>query len=498
RTARAVILIGAADLVFRFLEIGQHVVKAPADIAELAPAVIILVLAAHIEQAVDRARSAQHFSARLKNLAAAESRLGLGLVHPVDTLVLEQFSVADRHVDPDIAVLRAGLEQQHGMSAVGAQAIGEHASSRTRADDDIVEFRDVMRAVLVHPCPRTRAALLGRAWLRPQPGADPRRTGSGGSLKGQSQKRAISIDACASGQRQSTDHTGGNRTMKISRRLAVASFAALALLARGAASHGETIRVGLPTKTYWPTTVAETAVRQKLFEKEGITAELTIYRSGAETFEGMAAGAADIILDPPSLVSAGRKKGVMSKIVANATMGNFGWQLMVPTKSTLDVKDLNGKKVAITAAGSGSDILALWTIQDRKIDFTRVPVGGGGLVPNLLAGNVDAAVVYSPLSYQILKSGEGRTLIDYYAEVPSNLTGGWIVTDKFVAEKPQVVQKALNALYGAVAFMRANRDATVKLIADLYEIPPDIAALEYENSIMKLETDGDMAAQNVL
>jgi NitT/TauT family transport system substrate-binding protein len=274
-------------------------------------------------------------------------------------------------------------------------------------------------------------------------------------------------------------------------------LAAFAFVATSAAAQAETIRVGLPTKTYWPTTVAETAVRQKLFEKEGLTAELTIYRSGAETFEGMAAGAADIILDPPSLVSAGRKKGVMSKIVSNASMGNFGWQLMVPAKSTLDVKDLNGKKVGITAAGSGSDLLALWTIQDRKIDFTRVPVGGGGLVPNLMAGNIDAAVVYSPLSFQILKSGDARTLIDYATAVPPNLTAGWIVLDKFAEAKPQVVQKALNALYGAVAFMRANRDATVKLIADLYEMPPEIAALEYENTILKLETDGNMAAPNV-
>jgi len=280
--------------------------------------------------------------------------------------------------------------------------------------------------------------------------------------------------------------------MKLSRLLP-----ALAALLTVSVANAETVRIGLPTKTYWPTTIAETAVKQKLFEKEGITPELTIFRSGAETFEGLAAGAADIILDPPSLVSAGRKKGVLSKIVANAAMGNFGWQLMVPIKSTLAVKDLNGKKVGITAAGSGSDLLALWTIQDRKIDFTRVPVGGGGLVPNLLAGNVDAAVVYSPLSYQMLKSGEARTLIDYFAEVPSNLTGGWIVTDKFVAEKPQVVQKALNALYGAVAFMRANRDATVKLIADLYEIPPEIAGLEYDNTIMKLETSGDMSAPNI-
>jgi NitT/TauT family transport system substrate-binding protein len=45
--------------------------------------------------------------------------------------------------------------------------------------------------------------------------------------------------------------------------------------------------------------------------------------------------------------------------------------------------------------------------------------------------------------------------------------------------------------------MRDNRDTTVKLIADLYEMPAEIAALEYENTILKLETDGNMAAADV-
>jgi NitT/TauT family transport system substrate-binding protein len=45
--------------------------------------------------------------------------------------------------------------------------------------------------------------------------------------------------------------------------------------------------------------------------------------------------------------------------------------------------------------------------------------------------------------------------------------------------------------------MRADRDVTVKLIADLYEMPAEIAGLEYDNTIMKLETDGNMAAANV-
>src|SRR5258705_11518412 len=154
--------------------------------------------------------------------------------------------------------------------------------------------------------------------------------------------------------------------MRITRRHILATIAAATVLgASGIAQAADTVRIGLPTKTYWPTTIAETAVRQKLFEKEGIAAELTIYRGGAETFEAMAAGAADVILDATSLPAAGRKKGVMSKVVANASMGSFGWQLMVLAKSPLDGQELNGQKVAINFASSGSHLLALWTIQEK-------------------------------------------------------------------------------------------------------------------------------------
>ena len=140
RAADAVKIVGAALLVFGLLEIGQHVVIAPALIAVLAPAIVVLVLAANIEQAVDRTRSAQHLAARLKHGSPVQSRLGLGLVHPVDGFFLEQPAIAERHVDPEIGILRAGLEQQHRILAVRAQAIGEHASGRARTDDDVVEF----------------------------------------------------------------------------------------------------------------------------------------------------------------------------------------------------------------------------------------------------------------------------------------------------------------------------------------------------------------------
>ena len=254
------------------------------------------------------------------------------------------------------------------------------------------------------------------------------------------------------------------------------------------------VRIGVPTKTYFPTIIAETSIRQKLFDKEGIDAELTIYRSGAEGFEALAAGATDLIYNSSSSVAAGIVKGVKSKCVANGGLGYYGWHLVVkPDSPITKLSELAGKKVGITSAGSGSDILARWTMADQKIQFTRVPLGGGGLVPNLLTGNVDATVLYSPLTYQMMQAKQARSIGDFGELVPPHSTGSWIATDKLIAERPQALQKALNALYGGLAFLRApkNRQAAVKLIAEIDEIPEPIAAAELDGNIVKLSTDGE-------
>jgi NitT/TauT family transport system substrate-binding protein len=279
------------------------------------------------------------------------------------------------------------------------------------------------------------------------------------------------------------------------RSLLIGGAAAVAVPNVVGAQGGNSIRIGVPTKTYWPTIIAETAIRQKLFDKEGIKAELTIYRSGAEGFEAIAAGAADLILNSSSSVAAGLNKGVNVRCVANGANGYYGWYLVVKTDSPITkVAELAGKKVGITSAGSGTDILARWTIAEHKIDFTRVPLGGGGLVPNLLTGNIDATVLYSPLTYKVIDEKVARPLIDYGAAVPAHSNSAWIASDKIIKERPQVVQKAINALYGGLAFLtaEANRAAAVKLIAEIDEIPEAIAARELDGNIKHLSRAGEM------
>ena len=273
---------------------------------------------------------------------------------------------------------------------------------------------------------------------------------------------------------------------------------ALGALFIGQANAQDVIKIGCPTKTYFPTILANVAKEKGLFEKEGLKPEITIYRGGGETFEAITAGSADLGTVAVPLVATSRKRGVLTKIVGASGDEWSGWILAVKTDSPVkSVKELDGKKVGITSAGSGTDTLALWSQGANKVTFQRTPVGGGGLVPNLLNNNLAAAVIYSPLSYQVVSENKVRVLTDYATAMPPNLIGGWAATEKNLNDRRAFIQKGLNALYGALEYMRNNPDYAIKFIATNNELSPEIAKMEYEKTFMKLSRDGQTKLASV-
>jgi ABC-type nitrate/sulfonate/bicarbonate transport system substrate-binding protein len=287
--------------------------------------------------------------------------------------------------------------------------------------------------------------------------------------------------------------------MTLRKPLRLAAFAAGALLTTTmAAQAADLVRIGVPTKTYWPTILVTAGIENGIFEKEGLEAEMTIYRGGAETFEAVAADSADIGNVAAALVAIARTRGVDTKLVGNGADEWSGWILGVKTDSPItDPKELDGKNVGITSAGSGTDQLALWAQTQSGVEFNRVPVGGGGLVPNLLNDNLDAAVIYSPLSYQEVANGTVRVLVDFATAMPPNLTGGWAVKDSTLEERPDFVRRTLNAIYGSLQFMLDNRDYAIDLIATNNELPVEIATMEYDKTFGRLSRDGQMTLDSV-
>jgi NitT/TauT family transport system substrate-binding protein len=287
------------------------------------------------------------------------------------------------------------------------------------------------------------------------------------------------------------------RATFVALQVAALAVGALVGLSTGAVAQ-EVIRIGCPTKTYFPTILATVAKEKGLFEKEGLRPEITIYRGGAETFEAIAAGSADLGTVAVPLVATSRKRGVLTRIVGANGDEWSGWILGVKADSPIkSAKELNGKKVGITSAGSGTDTLALWAQSEHKVTFSRIAVGGGGLVPNLLNNNLGAAVIYSPLSYQVTSEGKVRVLIDFATAMPPNLIGGWTATEKALTERRAFIQKGLNALYGALEYMRNNPDYAIKTIATNNELPTEIARMEYEKTFLRLSRDGQTKVASV-
>ena len=124
-------------------------------------------------------------------------------------------------------------------------------------------------------------------------------------------------------------------TTKSMARLAVLVALGALLSLPAAAPAQETIRIGCPTKTYFPTILATVAKEKGLFEKEGLRPEITIYRGGGETFEAIAANSADLGPVAVPLVATSRKRGVLTKIVGGNGDEWSGWILGVKTASPI-------------------------------------------------------------------------------------------------------------------------------------------------------------------
>src|SRR6266446_147010 len=132
--------IGAALVTFRTLEIRQHLLPRPALASKRCPVVIVGVMAADIDHAVDRARSAQRLAARLVASASVEPRLRHCLEGPVVDfrLARQHCRHADRRPDDNTPTLAAGLDQADGDLVIFRKASRERRAGRATACEDII------------------------------------------------------------------------------------------------------------------------------------------------------------------------------------------------------------------------------------------------------------------------------------------------------------------------------------------------------------------------
>src|SRR5262249_58322381 len=123
------------------------------------------------------------------------------------------------------------------------------------------------------------------------------------------------------------------------------------------------------------------------------------------------------------------------------------WHIVAMASSPFRaVADLAGKKIGVTAKGATTDFYALWAAKRAGVQIETIPVGAPALIPTLKSGQIDVAVLNSPLSFRLIVPGEGRSLVDLGKEIEPTLPDLPVPPQSLIDRHPHPVNRTLRPI----------------------------------------------------
>lgn len=267
----------------------------------------------------------------------------------------------------------------------------------------------------------------------------------------------------------------------------------------GTSGELETVRVAVMTNnvTQWVATVGE---EEGIYEKNGITLEVTEFAAGINTADAVVLGQADIgnMADYALVNRIGSVDNSNLRILASTEVSNesnTGQSLYVNPNKIKEIGDLAGAPMA-TVPGTVVDYYVAKTYEYAKIaeadqNIIRLSDFAAG-VTAAETGDIDA----------VWASGNNaQKLSDYGFEPLINqadlgiFTNAYLFsTDSYLASNESTLEKYLKAYQETIDWILANKDAAAKIIEEQNNTPQDVflASLESEDYRLALkQTDVD-------
>ncbi|WP_210324182.1 ABC transporter substrate-binding protein [Azorhizobium oxalatiphilum] len=157
----------------------------------------------------------------------------------------------------------------------------------------------------------------------------------------------------------------------------------------------------------------------------------------------------------------------------------------MPDSPIKSLKDLEGKKVAITSPKGVSEMLLLMALKEQGVDASKVErVASGGYVNGLTMleqGAVAAAVLIEPLS--IIRADKYRTVVNYGKVLAPMATSVGITTRAFAKANPAKLKAIIAGRAEGVKALYADPAKAATIIAKDFKLDPAIAKIAVDNMI---------------
>lgn len=283
---------------------------------------------------------------------------------------------------------------------------------------------------------------------------------------------------------------------------ALTSFIAIALALAafsGAAQAAEKIRVGVPEGRAFMFAVVDVGNEAGIFKKVGLDVEKVDFQGGAKLWQGLASNSVDVAVAGSSDIKF-ILKGIPARAIAETAGPPVDLALIVGADGSVTrPEQLKGQRIGVTTPGSLTHWLALRFAQHEGWGEDGVqPVAVGGMqgeISALLTKQVAAIVGPTEIGLSLEHKGRAKILTDYGKVLPHWVTHLMYATTMAMKERPRAVKKFVAGWFDTVAYMRANKARTVKIVSAVMKVPATIASQAYDMEMPAITSQGRINAK---
>ncbi len=190
-----------------------------------------------------------------------------------------------------------------------------------------------------------------------------------------------------------------------------------------------------------------------------------------------------------------RIKGVPALAVAALAGAPWSMTLAAPMNSTIRTfDDLKGKKIGITSAGSMTDWLVREVSRRRgwgTDGIIALPLGAERTrLAAMRAGEIDGSVVADQNAYAYEENKAAKMVLSFGGVVSDFHAHVLFAHDDVRRKNPELVRRVITGWFRAAAWMRANREAAIKISAKAIHVSETAVARAWDNELRMLSDDG--------